>query len=137
MMRNLLWLHGWWWPIRRCLRWCTRWQASCREVWDNNNIIYIIIMHVYIAPEPGNPVLRRFTILLSLTQTCFHPAYISTPKGAYNACCHYRRKALLKHIAITSCQVLIFMDEWKSHDMTALHFKEIRTRDHSATSPTL
>ena len=34
-------------------------------------------------------VLRRFTILftilLSLTRICFHPAHISTPKGAYNA----------------------------------------------------
>ena len=51
-------------------------------------------MHVYLAPEPGNHVLRRCTVLLSLTQTRFHPAHISTPKGAYNACCHYRRKAL-------------------------------------------
>ena len=68
-------------------------------------------MHVYIAPEPGNPVLRRFTILLYLTQICFHPAHISTRKRAYNACCHYSRKALLKHTAIASCQVLIFMDE--------------------------
>ena len=68
-------------------------------------------MHVYIAPEPGNPVLRHCTILLSLTQTCFHPAPISTPKEAYNVCCHYRRKALLKHRAIASCQVLIFMDD--------------------------
>ena len=40
-------------------------------------------MHVYIAPEPGNPVLRRCTVLLSLTQTCFHPTHISTHKGAY------------------------------------------------------
>ena len=48
----------------------------------------IIIMHIYIAPEPGNPVLRGFTVLLSLTQSCFYPAHISIPKGAYNACCH-------------------------------------------------
>ena len=41
-------------------------------------------MHVCIAPEPGNPVLRRCTVLLSLTQTCSNPAHISTPKGAYN-----------------------------------------------------
>jgi len=40
-------------------------------------------MHVYIATEPGKPVLRRCTVLLSLTQTCFHPAHISTPKRAY------------------------------------------------------
>ena len=46
-------------------------------------------MHVYIAPEPGSPVLGHFTELL---------------------CCHDRCKALLKHIAIKSCQVLIFMD---------------------------
>jgi len=84
-------------------------------------------MHVYIAPKPGHPVLRRCTVLLSLTQTCFHPAHISTPKGAYNTCCHYRRKALLKHIAITSCQVLIFMDEWISPHMTTLRPPKIRT----------
>ena len=68
-------------------------------------------MHIYIAPEPGNPVLRCCTVLLSLTQTCFHPVCISIPKGTYNVCCHERCKALLKHIAISSCQVLIFMDE--------------------------
>ena len=32
---------------------------------------------------------------------------ISTPSGSYNACCHYRRKSLLRYLAITSCQVLI------------------------------
>ena len=76
-------------------------------------LIYInnIILHVYIAPEPGNPVLRRCTVLVSLSQTCFYPAHVSTPNGAYNAFCHYRRKALLKHIAIAACQVLIIMDE--------------------------
>ena len=68
-------------------------------------------MHVNIVSEPGNPVLRHCTVLLSLTQTCFYPEYISNPKGAYNACCHYRCKTLLKHIAIASCQVLIFMAE--------------------------
>ena len=68
-------------------------------------------MHVYIEPESGNPVLRCCTVLLSLIRTCFHPAHISTPKGAYNACCDYRHKALLKHIAIACCQVLIFMAE--------------------------
>jgi len=52
-------------------------------------IIIIIIMNVYIAPEPGKPVLRRCTVvLLSLTQTGFHQAHISTPNGAYNACRH-------------------------------------------------
>ena len=71
----------------------------------------VILMHVYIVPEPGNPVVRRCTVLLSPTQTCFHLAHISTPKGACNACCHYRCKALFKHIAIASCQVLIFMDD--------------------------
>ena len=29
-------------------------------------------MHVYIVPEPGKPVLRHCTVLLSLTQTCFY-----------------------------------------------------------------
>ena len=37
----------------------------------------------------------------------FHQAHISTPKGVYNACCHYKRKGLLKRIDIASCQVLI------------------------------
>jgi len=85
--------------------------------------LYIVIMHVHIEPEQGNPVLRRCTILLSLTQTCLHPAPISTPKGAYNACCHERRKALLEYIAITSCQVLIFYG-WVNqtpHDSIAAH----------------
>ena len=63
-------------------------------------------MHVYIASEPGNPVLRRCTVLLFLTQTCFYPAHISTPNRAYNARCHYRRKVLLEHITITFCQVM-------------------------------
>ena len=53
-----------------------------------------------------------YNILLSLTQTCFHPAHILTPRGAYNAYCHYKREALLKHIAIASYQVLIFL--WMS-----------------------
>ena len=87
-------------------------RSSCKYFSTDPMFSYnIITMHVSIAPEPGNPVLRRCTALLSPTQTCFHPAHISTPKGAYNACCHYRRKALLKHIAIASRQVLMFMDE--------------------------
>ena len=64
-----------------------------------------------------------FTILLSLTRSSFYPAYISTPKWAYNTCCHYRRKALLKYIAITSCQVLIYSG-WVNqspHDGIAAH----------------
>jgi len=90
---------------------CDKWDDISSSIEACIADIIIIIMHVYIAPEPGNPVLRRCTVLLSLTQICFHPTHISTPKGAYNAYCHYRRKALLKHIAIVSCQVLIFMDE--------------------------
>ena len=38
-------------------------------------------MHVYIAPKPGNPVLRRCTVLLSLTRTCSNPVPTSTPNG--------------------------------------------------------
>jgi len=37
-----------------------------------------ITMHVYIV----------YTVLLSLTQTCFQQVHISTPNGAYNTCCH-------------------------------------------------
>ena len=90
-----------------------KYQAIMKQHLNNNTVIIyiIIIMHLYIVPEPGNPVLRRCTVLLSLTQTCFHPVHISTPKGAYNLFSHYRRKALFKHITIVSCQVLIFMDQ--------------------------
>ena len=42
-------------------------------------------MHVYIAPEPGNPVLRRCTVLVSPIQICFYPAHISTANGAYRS----------------------------------------------------
>ena len=79
-------------------------QSSRRTSSIYNNVI----MRVYIAPEPGNPVLRRCTVLLSPTRTCFHPAHISTPNGPYNPCCHHRRKAFLKLIAIASRQVLNF-----------------------------
>ena len=48
--------------------------------------IILIIIHVYIAPEPSNPVLMCYTILLSLTRVHFNTAPTSTPKGAYNAC---------------------------------------------------
>jgi len=88
-------------------------NKQAMDILYNNNIVYI-------APETDNPVLRHCTVLFSLTQTC-----------------HYRRKALLKHIAIASCQELIFMDEWTSRHMTILQFSEIRTRDPSTTSPTL
>ena len=67
-------------------------------------------MHVYIGPEPDDPVLRRCTVLVSPTQACFHPGYISTPKGAYNVCRHYKRKALLEHVAI-AVRYSFFMDE--------------------------
>ena len=72
--------------------------------------VIIIICDIYIAPYSARSCSKSkgFTILLSLTQTCFHPAHISTPRGVYNTYGHYRCKALLKHLAITSCQVLIF-----------------------------
>ena len=75
-------------------------------------LITIIICDIYIAPLFSQiATLRRCTVLLPLTQTCFDPASISTPRGAYNPCCYFRPKGLLKHIAIMSCQILIFMDE--------------------------
>ena len=79
----------------------------------NNNM-----WHLYSTLFSYIAVLRRFTVLLSLTRTCSNPAHISTPEWAYSTYYHYRRKALLEHISITSCQVLIFMDEWTScqHD---------------------
>jgi len=44
--------------------------------------IIIITRDIFIA------ALKHFTVLLFPTQTCSNPAHISTPKGAYNACCH-------------------------------------------------
>ena len=61
-------------------------------------------MHVYIAPEPSNSVVRRCTMLLFLTLICFNPAPTSTPNGASAI---KGAKTLIKHIAIMSCQVLI------------------------------
>ena len=78
-------------------------------------IIIIIIMHVYIAPVPGNPVLRRCTIIIIPGSDLFQSnTHISTPRGVYNTCCHYRSRALFRHIHVTimSCQVLgFFTDE--------------------------
>ena len=37
-------------------------------------------MHVYIASEPGNLILRHCTILLSLSQTWFNQAPPQLPK---------------------------------------------------------
>ena len=68
--------------------------------------------------------------IISPTQTCFNPAHTSTPKGSYNACCHYRCKA------ITSCQVLISgrVNQLLHEGIAApVH----QTREYSVTSPTL
>jgi len=86
----------------------------------NNNM-----WHLYSTLFSSIAALRCFTLLLSLTQTCSNPALISTPNGAYSACCHYRHKALLKHISITSCEVLIFTDEWTSCRMMALQLRSL------------
>ena len=40
------------------------------EIYLAPNLSYIIIMHVYIAPEPGNPGLRRCTVLVEVV--AFH-----------------------------------------------------------------
>ena len=99
-------------------------QNLVHFIWNDQylHIRIIIICDIYIVPYSARSCSKSltilFTILLSPTQTCFHPAHISTTKGAYNACCHYRHKALLKHIAIASCQVLIFL--WMSEPVTAL-----------------
>jgi len=62
--------------------------------WGWNLFFMVLLIIIEVA-------LRRFTIvftiLLSLSESCFYPTHISTPKGAYNACCHYRSKALLTH----------------------------------------
>ena len=95
-------------------------------------------MHVYIAPEPGSPVLKCCTVLLSLTQTCFHTTYISTPGGAY------KRMLPLKAQSITQTykpsRPVRFSFLWMSEpvaNMRALQLQEPRTHNPSATSPTL
>jgi len=96
-----------------------------------NSIKWLLWIHlvtlmcdIYIVPYSARSCYKvLYNISLSLTQTCFHPAQISTPNGAYNGCCHYRHKALLKHIAIVSCQVLNFYG-WVNqspHDSIAAH----------------
>jgi len=44
----------------------------------NNNMLYLYIYSARSCPKRFTVL---FTILLSLNQTCFHPAHISTPKG--------------------------------------------------------
>jgi len=99
----------------------------------------IIICDIYIAPYSARSCPRAlYNIIYNviiLIQTCFHPAHMSTPNGAYNACCRYRGKALLKHIAITSCQMLIFL--WMSEPVTAWQHCSSPSLERSATSPTL
>ena len=72
--------------------------------------------------KSGNPVLRH-TILLSMTQAYFNPAHTSAHKGAYNACCHYRHKALPRHVAIMFCQVLI--SGWHNYNLYAFCYNKI------------
>ena len=75
-------------------------------IFYNNNII---ICDIYIVPYSARSCSKvLYNIIIPDLDLFPHPGHISTPKGAYNSCCHYRRKALLKHIAIASCQVLIF-----------------------------
>jgi len=143
------------WKISKwapCPEKCLEWTLS-KDFQDDNNkltvttnqllfnqLTTITIRHVYIAPEPGNPVLRRCTILLSLTQSCFDPERDSTPNAAYNACCHWAQNVTQRHshhVLSDDDEVLIFRDEWTSHHMTALQLPEPRTRDTSAKSPTL
>jgi len=63
------------------------------SIWTTPFIL-IIICDFYIVPYSATP--RPVS-----TQ------HIS-PKGVYNACCHYRCKALLKQIAIASCHISFF-----------------------------
>ena len=86
----------------------------------------IIIMHVYIASVPGNPVQRRCTIIIipdsdlfqSNTHTHTHTrarthtythTYIhtSTPRGVYITC-YYIGVALIMHMTISTCQVFTY-----------------------------
>ena len=70
-------------------------------------------MHIYIASEPGNPVLGHcmYTIIIPDSD----PFLPSTHLNSQGSIPHMPRlkvqSALLKRIAITSCQVLIFMDD--------------------------
>ena len=71
--------------------------------------IYIYIYDIYIVPYSARSCSN---VLYNIIIPDSPSTYISTPKGVYNPCCHYKHKALLKYIAIASYQVLIcFMDE--------------------------
>ena len=70
-------------------------------------------MHVYIAPEPGNPVLEQCTVLIIIPDSNLFPpnTHLNSQGGIQRIHAAIKgTKALLKHIAITSCQVLIY--EW-------------------------
>ena len=94
-------------------------------------------MHVYIAPEPGNPVLRRCTIIIIPDSDLFQSnTHISSP-GSIQHMLPIWRIALILHMTIASCQVLVFygLVNRSPHDSVAAG--ESRTRDLSVTGPTL
>ena len=112
----------------------TSYFTKLYHCWHNNircnNLYIIIILHVYIAPEPGNPVLRRCTILLPLTQTCFYISQCPREHTTHAA----TTKLYSKLIAISSS--FSWMVESVT-SMKAFQLPEPRTRDPSAASPTL
>ncbi|KAK2142966.1 hypothetical protein LSH36_891g01005 [Paralvinella palmiformis] len=94
--------------------WCYDCQQNFAKVYDPENAVCLFDLSQVALRQCGPrdkyckiAASRRFTILLSLTQTCSNPPHTSTPEGAYKAYCHYRRKVLHKGTAITSYQVLI------------------------------
>ena len=94
-------------------------------------------MHVYIAPEPGNPVLRRCTIISIPDADLFQSNTHLSSTGSIQHMLPYWRIALIMHMTIASCQVLVFDGRVNRspHDSSAV--EEPRTRDLSVTGPTL
>ena len=91
---------------------------------------YLIISGIYIAPYWARYSCSKafYSVIipdsgLFQSNTHTHTHTHLTSKGAYNAYGHYRRKTLLEHIAIASCQLLIFMDESIRRHMTTLDWR--------------
>ena len=72
-------------------------------------VVPLVVMEILLVVVVVVVVVMLLLLLIVVVVIIYIIMHVYIAKGAYNACCHYRRKALLKHLAIGSCQVLIFM----------------------------
>ena len=65
-------------------------------------------MHVYITPEPGNPVLRELYRIIIPDSDLFPPQHTSPLPREHTMYAAIKGTKCYSNTTITSCQVLIF-----------------------------